>query len=151
MDEIKSPLAAVLGIAAIRTDTVIPLLVFVVFSMLLDYITGMLAGRRSNNGINSESATKGLYKKAGFLCLFCLGFFLDVAIPFFTYAGLRLEIPFATPFGVIIAAWIVITEAISVIENLSEIGVNVPEWMLKLLKQTKGQIDDGKAGGGSNG
>ena len=144
MKELKVALAAIFGITAIRTETIIPLFVFVIFAMMLDYVTGMLAGRKSIEGINSKAATKGLYKKVGFMCLICLGFFLDVAIPFFAYAGFNIEIPFTVPFGVIIAAWIVITETISVIENLSEIGITIPSWILKLLKNTQKKIDGEK-------
>ena len=144
MEMIKASLATILGITAIQTETLIPLVVFVILAMVLDYLAGTLAGRKSTEGINSKEATKGLYKKAGFLCLLFLGFFLDVAIPYFAYAGLHLYIPFNTPFGVIMAAWIVITEAISIIENLSEIGVHVPKWLLKMLKTTKEKINDEK-------
>ena len=144
MEMIKASLATILGITAIRTETLIPLVVFVILAMVLDYITGMLAGRKSDEGLRSSVATKGIYKKTGFLCLLFLGFFLDVAIPYFAYAGLNFNIPFNTPFGVIMAAWIVITETISIIENLSEIGISVPKWILKALKNTKEKIDEEK-------
>ena len=142
MNEIKLGLAAFMGVVSLHTETIIPLFVLVFFALVMDYITGVLAGRKSEDGLRSDIATKGLYKKAGFLCLLLLGFFLDTAIPYFVYAGLHLDMPFVTPFGVIMAAWIVITEAISIIENLSELGVNVPTWMAKLLRASKDKMDD---------
>ena len=142
MEMIKASLATILGITAIRTETLIPLVVFVILAIILDYITGILAGRKSKEGLRSGIATKGLYKKAGFLCLLFLGFFLDVAIPYFAYAGLSFNIPFNTPFGVIMATWIVITEAISIVENLDRVGVGVPGWVVRLLRGTRDRVGD---------
>jgi toxin secretion/phage lysis holin len=142
MNGIKAVIASVVGITAVRLEIITPLIGFVVFALVMDTITGLLAGRLTPGGLKSRLAALGLAKKTGYLCLLLLGFFLDVAIPYFAYAGLNYTIAFATPFGVIMAAWIVITEAISIIENLSNIGVAVPKWMLKFLKKAHKDIDD---------
>jgi toxin secretion/phage lysis holin len=135
-------IGTVFGASIYYFETVVPLFIFVTVSVVLDYITGVLAGRKTKDGLQSKTAVKGLYKKAGFMCLFCLGFFIDAAIPFFVNAGLNITVPFSTPFGVIIAAWIVITESISVVENLAGMGVQIPRWLLKVLKSTRKKIDD---------
>jgi toxin secretion/phage lysis holin len=141
MDAVKMSLAAVLGVAAVRTETVVPLTVMVIVAILFDYITGLLAGRLRPGGLKSHIAARGLYKKVGFLLLFFFGLFMDVAIPWFIHAGLTVELPFNLPFGMILAAWIVLTESISVLENLVVLGVRPPRWMMRLLKTTKKQID----------
>ena len=121
-------------------------LIFLVFAViLLDYITGLLAGR-ANEGINSKRAAQGLYKKTGFILLLVFGFFLDIAFNNFIALGFSVQIPFNLPIGLIISVWIVVTEAVSICENLDRMGVPIPAWLLKLLKKTQDEIDSGDGG-----
>ena len=117
-------------------------ILFTVLAVLFDYATGLLAGR-ANEGLNSKRAVKGLYKKLGIFLLLGLGLFLDGAINHFTGVDF-FELPFDMPIAHIVTAWIVITEAISVCENLQRIGVHIPKWMTKALRKAEGKIDRDK-------
>ena len=143
MHSIKLALAAIIGAVSAWMGSVWPLIALVIAAILFDYITGFLAGR-ATTGINSRTAAKGLYKKVGFLCLLCLGFLLDVALSYFIEQGVGITLPFNTPFGLIVAAWIVITEAISITENLAKLGVPLPDWLLKFLKATHKSLGEGE-------
>jgi phage-related holin len=55
-------------------------------------------------------------------------------------AGLSVTLPFSLPFGMILAAWIVLTESISIVENLAGLGVTVPAWLGKLLRVTREKV-----------
>ena len=140
--KLKIPLAATGGLLASRLGHVWPLILLVFAAIMLDYITGMLAGR-ANEGINSRRAVKGVYKKTGFIILMVLGFLLDTSFNYFIAAGFSTQLPFDLPIGLIISAWIVVTEAISVCENLERMGVPIPDPLLKLLRKTRGKIDGG--------
>jgi toxin secretion/phage lysis holin len=110
-------------------------------AVMLDYITGLLAGR-ANEGLNSKCAVKGLYKKAGIFFLLFLGLFLDGAVNYFMAEGSGfLEIPFRVPIAYIVTVWIVITEAISVCENLERMGVRIPKRIMKILRKAEKQAD----------
>jgi toxin secretion/phage lysis holin len=103
--------------------------------IILDYITGILAGR-ANEGLNSKRAYTGIRKKVGILCLLCLGFILESAFNGFIAYGFQFELPFALPIGLLVTVWIVILEAISILENVNRMGARVPVWLLKMLKRT---------------
>ena len=146
---IKLTWAGILGWLMAWVADVWVCVLFVLIAILFDYTTGLLAGR-ANEGLNSKRAMKGLYKKIGLFMLLCLGLFLDAAINHFMVdkAGI-LEMPFDLPIAYITTAWIIITEAISVCENLIRLDVPIPKWLLKTLRKAEKQIDkdDEKVGG----
>lgn len=137
--KLKIPMATLGGLAAAWFGRVWELIVLVLAAILLDYVTGLLAGR-ANEGLESGRAAKGLYKKVGFLSLQVLGFFLDIAFNHFIALGFNFEMPFDLPIGLIVSAWIVVTEAISICENIQRLGVDIPPWLIKLLNKSTDSI-----------
>lgn len=115
LNTLKLTIATVCGLFAAWFGRVWELLALVLAAIILDYLTGLLAGR-ANEGINSRRATQGLYKKVGFLCLLVLGFFLDVAFNHFITRGFSFQMPFELHVGLIISVWIVVTEAYVLLE-----------------------------------
>ena len=113
---------------------------FAVAMMVVDYITGLMAGR-INEGLNSRRATRGLYKKGGILFLLVNGFLLDAAFNYYIALGFNIEIPFDIPIGMIVSVWVVVTEGISILENLARLGVPIPRWLMKILKRTEADIN----------
>jgi len=137
--------AAVIGVVASWFGRVWVFIVLTVAAILLDYVTGMLAGR-AKDGLNSKKATQGLYKKTGIFMLMCLGLFLDSAINHFTAQGTAmLQIPFSMPIAHIVTMWIVMTEGISVCENLERLNVPIPGWLMKTLNHSKSKINRGES------
>ena len=43
----------------------------------------------------------------------------------------------------LVAIWIICNEIISILENVQDIGVPLPKWMLPLVKNIKSQADNG--------
>ena len=139
--KLKIPLAAVSGLIAAWFGRVWELIFLVFAAILLDYVTGLLAGR-ANEGINSRRAAKGMYKKTGFILLMILGFLLDTSFNYFIATGFSVKMPFELPIGLIISAWIVVTEAISICENLERLGVPIPAPLLKSLRKTRDGMEE---------
>ena len=46
-------------------------------------------------------------------------------------------------FGMIITVWLIINELISILENLGEIGVPLPEFLVNAVKSLKNKVDGG--------
>jgi toxin secretion/phage lysis holin len=107
---------------------------------VLDYLTGVLAAAKRGQ-LCSKSGLKGIYKKVALFCALALGFFLDAAIPALASSGLSRELPVNLPFGLLIAAWVIIGESISVMENLSRCGVKLPGVLAKVLKIAQERVD----------
>lgn len=109
---------------------------------VLDYVTGMLTAAKGGK-LNSRAGLKGIYKKLSLFCALALGFFLDAAIPILAERGLSKELSVNLPFGPVIAAWIVLNESLSVLENLAACGVHLPGVVAKALKIAGEKLDRG--------
>ena len=71
-------------------------------------------------------------------------FFLDfAAVTVLLHAGVELGIDM--PFALIICAYIILTESISISENLLAINPDImPKWIIKLLRGSKEKIENEK-------
>ena len=84
-----------------------------------------------NGAWASNTMRKGLYRKSGELLIVVLGFVAEQAVP--VVADCKL--------ATWISLYIVIMEAISVLENLEKAGVGFPKSLLKKLGKVKEELD----------
>ena len=120
--------------------------VFVV--IIMDFITGIVSALATGEKISSEVGYKGFWKKMALILALAFGIFLDAFIPIMV-GVISLEIPFAMPIGTIVGCYIVINEAISIIENINKASPGaLPKWIKKMLEGAEKTIDEG---GGKDG
>lgn len=114
--------------------------VFVV--IVLDVVTGIVSALANGEKISSEVGTRGFWKKMALILALAFGIFLDAFIPIML-GVITLEIPFSMPIGTIVGCYIVINEAISIIENINKASPSaLPKWIKKLLTGAANTIDD---------
>lgn len=82
--------------------------------MVIDVFTGVLKAVK-NKELNSTKAREGIYKKASFILFIAFGYLADYAMDY-------VDIGFSFPAAATICTLIIVTEAISVLENLSQIN-----------------------------
>lgn len=141
MDKVKTAFVAAfsmifgwLGILAV------PVLILAVLNFT-DYITGILASKRRNELVTSDKGLWGIVKKIGMWILVGLGWAMDVLINYTSqYVGLSIKLPFVV--ATIVAVWLICNEIISILENLLDIGVAMPPFLMPLAKMIKGQVGD---------
>ena len=106
-----------------------------------DYITGILASKRRNELVTSDKGLWGIVKKIGMWILVGLGWAMDVLINYAgQYVGMSIKLPFVV--ATIVAVWLICNEIISILENLLDIGVAMPPFLIPLAKMIKGQVED---------
>ena len=137
---IQAIFAGVLGaLAAYFNVLLIPLAVLVAV-MLIDYITGM-AGASCTGQLNSRVGVRGIVKKAGYLALVAVGMVVDYLITSALVSiGIDLQINYC--FGMIITIWLIINELISILENLGELNIPLPKFLVDMIKTLKGKVED---------
>ena len=115
---------------------------FMAFAILniVDYITGIFKARIAHKE-NSVKGVKGIIKKVGYWLVIAIGFFLAVG---FKDIGkiIGLDLGFTVFIGWFTLASFIINEIRSVLENLVEIGVVVPPWLVKGLEVANDKIND---------
>lgn len=140
MKYIKPLTAAILsGLTAYFHIIAVPVaLLFVV--MLLDYMSGV-ANAYTKGEWSSRVGLRGIIKKVCYMGVVIVAAVFDWII----YSGLALVgVGFdhnSYYFGLIVAIWLIINECISILENLGEIGVPMPSFLLKGIKKLQKQID----------
>lgn len=109
--------------------------------ILFDCLTGIIKSKVKHKKITSTKMTIGFYKKFSFIVSVSFGIFLDVFIPYFL-KYIDVDIQFNSPFAYVISFYIMLTECISICENLIEINPNsVPQFIKKFLLKGIDEID----------
>ena len=132
--------AAALGaVTAYFNILLVPLIVLVIV-MGIDYLTGMISAKREG-ALNSRVGVLGIIKKVGYLALVGVGIVVDYLITSaLTQVGVQTSLP--NFFGLMVIIWLIINELISILENLGEIGVPMPPFLVRTVKSIKGRVDD---------
>ena len=131
---IVSALMSWLGILAI------PVLLLVGCNVI-DYGTGLCAAKYREERIDSYKGLKGIAKKVCMWLLIVVGAFIDILINYAVeYMGFAISLPFIV--ATIVAVWLIVNEIISILENMTDIGVDMPPFLLPLVKNIKHQVEE---------
>ncbi len=140
MDKIKTVLIVAVSIVM----DFLGILAIPVFLMvgcnIIDYITGLMASKYREEQISSYKGIRGITKKVCMWLLVVVGSFIDVIINYAAqYMGIGFKIPFIV--ATFVAVWIVANEIISILENMIDIGINLPPFLMPLVRRIKKEIE----------
>lgn len=108
------------------------ILVALVFNGL-DLVTGIVCSIRGGEQIKSSKLRDGLFKKVGFVFCYALGVLIN-------YAENLLTLPFGVDLVPVICTYAIITEVVSVIENISKINSDIlPDKLKELIGYNGGK------------
>ena len=131
------------GLAASFWGIYGPVIVCVLVAICMDVVSGLVASMAAGEKISSQVGWIGFWKKMALLLALAFGIFMDSFIPILL-GTISLELPFTMPIGTIVGCYIVINEAISIIENINQAAPTaLPKWIKKLLEGAGKTIDDG--------
>lgn len=140
MEKIK---IAIIGFFAVMTSWLgtlaIPVYILVACNVI-DYITGITAACVKKEQVSSYKGILGIAKKVFMYLLVLVGVFVDFMLQ---YMFKNLNIPISLPFvvGCIVACWLVLNEMLSILENLNEIGVPMPPFLMPLVERIRGTVE----------
>lgn len=117
------------------------LIAFVVLFIAADFITGLLKGK-ANGTINSQAMHRGVIRKSAEILFLIVGFIADNFLAY-ALAAYGMEFQIGMVFSIFIACYLILNECISILENLVEMGIAVPEWLARNLKTYKDKMDKG--------
>lgn len=107
---------------------------------VIDYVTGIIASKYRKEQISSYKGIRGITKKVCMWILVLIGGFIDILITYtIDTIGIDIELPFLV--ATIVAVWIVTNEMISILENIVDIGVELPPFLLPLVKRIRGETE----------
>ena len=136
----KGVIASIMGVLnSIFGILAIPI-VLLVGCNIIDYVTGILASKFRGQEISSYKGIKGITKKIGMWLLVVVGAIIDELVVY-SVAQLGLVCPFSFMIAAVVAVWIICNELISILENLKDMEVPLPDFLMKLAVNIKSQIE----------
>ena len=140
MDKIKATVIAVVS-ALMSWLGILAIPVFLLVGCnVIDYVTGLFAAKYRTEDINSYKSIRGIIKKVCMWLLVVVGAWLDILINYAIHtAGIALTIPFVV--STVVAVWLVVNEMISILENMLDIGVDMPPFLLPVVRYIKKQVE----------
>ena len=119
---------------------VIPVLLLVLCNVI-DYGTGIAASVSRGIALTPGKSLRGIAKKVGMWLLIVIGWVLDVLIEYGgTAVGIKSPVSFLV--ATIVAVWLICNEILSILENLVQIGVVVPEFLMPLVRMLQKQAEE---------
>lgn len=138
------------GLAASFWGIYGPVIACVLVAIYMDVVSGLVASMAAGEKISSQVGWIGFWKKMALILALDFGIFMDSFIPILL-GTISLELPFTMPIGMIVGCYIVINEAISIIENINKAAPTaLPKWIKKMLEGTGKTIDDGGSSDGKD-
>lgn len=134
------------GVAALgawilaRVGALLPVLLVLLAVMVLDYITGMVKAGIAGT-LNSTRGLQGLLKKLMYAVTVAIAMVADYLL----YIGgsqIGIDMHESAYFGTLVSIWLIINECISILENLSEIGVPMPGFLGRILQRVQDKVDE---------
>lgn len=127
-------LSSLLGVLAIPV-------ILMVMCNVIDYATGLMASPYRKQDINSYKSIKGIIKKVSMWLLVVVGAIIDQLL-IYTADTIGFTMPFTFLIACIVAIWIICNEIISILENIKDMGVNIPTFLEPIVKNIKTQVED---------
>ena len=149
LNEIKIGVTVVSAmVSAALGNLYVPVLLMVVCNVI-DYATGLMAVSSRDEKLSSYRSIKGITKKVCMWLLVVVGVIVDELIKYAADVG-AVELPFTFLVSCIVAIWIICSELISILENMIDIGVNLPPFLMPIIKliqkqaEATAEVDDGR-------
>lgn len=126
--------SAAAAVAACFSQLAVPVAVLLVV-MLVDYGTG-IAKAVVTKTLCSRVGISGILKKIANLAVVAVGLVTDYVIAEAAQTlGVDMTVRFAV--GLLVTFWLIVNELISILENVSELGVPLPTFLQKLAERLK--------------
>ena len=129
---------AAAALAVCLQQLAIPVTVLLVV-MLADYGSG-IAKAAVNRTLCSRTGLQGILKKLGYLAVVGVGLVTDYVIG---QAASTLGVEWGATYaiGLLVTFWLIVNELISILENVSELGVPMPAFLQKAIDRLKITIE----------
>lgn len=112
-----------------------------VLTNIIDYVTGIWAATCRGERVSSAKGFAGIAKKVCMWLLVAVGAIVDYIIVALT-ATLHIDIGFANIVAIAVVFWLMANELISILENIHDVGVPLPPFLMKMAEFIKEKTED---------
>lgn len=133
--ELKALIVGVGAFLSAKLGILYPILALLLAAMILDYITGILAGAYKKE-ISSKKGMWGIIKKLCYGIAVAVAMIVDWTV--LNVAGeIGINIDKTVFFSLLITIWLIFNELTSILENLVKLDVELPSFLAKIVSKMK--------------
>ena len=140
MEKIKIAVSGLFAVITAKLGILAVPVYILVFLNIADYSTGIAAAYYKGENICSRKGFRGIAKKICMWLLIAVGVVIDKMLVY-TAAVAHIELSISFAVGCFVAIWLICNEVISILENISDIVVKLPEFMKSILKAINGKME----------
>lgn len=107
-----------------------------VMTNILDYLTGIWAAVYRGERVSSDVGFHGIVKKVCMWMLVLAGYIVDYIVVSMGHT-MHIEFGFSCLVAAAVVFWLLANELISILENIADIGVPMPAFLLKAVELVK--------------
>lgn len=110
---------------------------------VFDYATGIAAAPERDEKVSSYKSILGIKKKLFMYVLVFIGWAVDILVKY-TLPTIPVFETVVWPdlIAIFVTCWLIFNEFISILENLDDLGVHIPPFLLPLMKMIRGKIEE---------
>lgn len=141
-NRIQALVTTIMGVLSSLLGALFVPVLLLVTCNIIDYATGLMAAPYRKDGkISSYKSFRGILKKISMWVLVIVGSLMDHMVTY-TASMFGWKNPVNFLIACLVAIWLVCNEIISILENVQDVGLQLPKWMLPLVKHIKSQADN---------
>ena len=137
----KTILTAVFTVVFSRIGIVIIPIALLLVSFIVDYITGVMAAKYRNMPISSEIGKKGIIKKLAMSTVIVACLLVDILLIYGCVVSGH-SIAFYFIITTLVSILMFLNEVVSILENVKDMGVNLPKWLLPFIKNIRSKVEN---------
>ncbi|WP_394921748.1 holin family protein [uncultured Robinsoniella sp.] len=140
MEKIKVMFTALIGMLSSLLGVLFIPVMLLVGTNVIDYVTGLMASQNRGEKVKSYKSIKGIMKKVCMWLLVVVGAIVDQLLKY-SAETIGIALPFTFLVACIVAIWLICNELLSILENISDIGVKLPPFLLPVVSYIKDQAE----------
>lgn len=140
MEKIKVMFTALIGMVSSLLGVLFIPVMLLVGTNVIDYVTGLMASQNRGEKVKSYKSIRGIMKKVCMWLLVVVGAIIDQLLKY-SAETIGITLPFTFLVACIVAIWLICNELLSILENISDIGVKLPPFLLPVVSYIKDQAE----------
>lgn len=140
MERLKAVTTAVVSLVSSLLGVLFVPVMLLVTCNIIDYITGLAATQNRGEKVKSYKSIRGIIKKVCMWLLVVVGAIVDQLL-LYSANTIGITLPFTFLVACIVAIWLICNELLSILENISDIGVKLPPFLLTIVSYVKDQAE----------
>ena len=141
LQKIKAMVTGIFALVTARLGVLAAPIYILIFLNMADYATGFVAAPYRGERRSSAVGFRGIAKKICMWLLVALGGVLDWLLSYAADTiGIQLPVHFLA--AALVAVWLICNELVSILENIGDIGVEMPPFIMRLVRWVKMAVED---------